>query len=112
MGGSFGNKLSADAREHRIGAEIGQIFSMLTTWFMPAPSLLSEPRMRSKVVRTSCSNVTLPLSGGNGTPHAETLLRATDCVAREKAVASHVPARRLSQPKPSLLRLVPQIFSF
>src|SRR5258705_224622 len=41
---------------------------MLTTWFMPAPSLPSESRMRSNVVRTSCSNVTLPLSGGNGTP--------------------------------------------
>jgi hypothetical protein len=25
-------------------------------------------RMRSNVVGTSCSNVTLPLSGGNGTP--------------------------------------------
>jgi hypothetical protein len=24
--------------------------------------------MRSNVVRTSCSNVTLPLPGGNGTP--------------------------------------------
>ena len=41
---------------------------MLTTWFMPAPSLPSESRMRSNVVRTSCSNVTLPLSGDNGTP--------------------------------------------
>src|SRR6516162_5216020 len=41
---------------------------MLTTWFMPAPSLPSESRMRSNVVRTSCSNVTLPLLGGNGTP--------------------------------------------
>src|SRR6516162_220865 len=41
---------------------------MLTTWFMPAPSLPSESRMRSNVVRTSCSNVMLPLSGGRGTP--------------------------------------------
>src|SRR5258708_2040570 len=41
---------------------------MLTICFMPAPSLPSESRMRSNVVRTSCSNVTLPLSGGNGTP--------------------------------------------
>ena len=41
---------------------------MLTTWFMPTPSLLSESRMRSNVVRTSCSNVTLPLSGDNRTP--------------------------------------------
>src|SRR5215467_4985525 len=41
---------------------------MLTTWFMPAPSLPSESRIRSNVVRTSSSNLTLPLSGGNGTP--------------------------------------------
>jgi hypothetical protein len=41
---------------------------MLTTWFMPAPSLLSESLMRLNVVRTSCSNVTLPLSGGSGMP--------------------------------------------
>src|ERR1700693_5121555 len=41
---------------------------MLTTWFMPAPSLPSEARVPPDVVRTSCANVTLPLSGGNGTP--------------------------------------------
>src|SRR5258708_5270754 len=32
---------------------------MLTICFMPAPSLPSESRMRSNVVRTSCSNLAL-----------------------------------------------------
>src|SRR5215469_13662708 len=59
---------------------------MLTTWFMPAPNLLSESRMRSKVVRTSCSNVTLPLSGDNGTPiWPETKIQQPACVSMRSA---------------------------
>src|SRR6516165_9067392 len=59
---------------------------MLTTSFMPAPSLPSEPRMRSKVVRTSCSNVTLPLSGGSGTPiWPETKIQQPACVSMRSA---------------------------
>jgi hypothetical protein len=59
---------------------------MLTTSCMPAPSLLSEMRMRSKVVRTSSSKVTLPLSGGNGTPTCpEMNIQEPACVSMRNA---------------------------